>query len=257
MKCPVCLNEEFTQSIVLKQRLIDEWNLSPDEVDYINTQQGFQCTKCSCNLRTMTLASAIMKLYSFKGSFEQFRFSVIGRKLKILEVNAAGGLHKTLKYFKNIVFAEYPKVDMQNLVYKNESFDLIVHSDTLEHVEKSSLALKECFRVLKQGGYLCYTIPIVYGRLNRRRDFLTNSYHGSQEEMQGEDFKVWTEYGADFWVEIIEAGFKNFTINTLDDLSALAICAQKESEIKYKGDFLVALARIYFKLERRISLILN
>ena len=48
MKCPVCSNETFNQIDILKQRLIDEWELSLFEVDYINKQQGFNsCTSYS------------------------------------------------------------------------------------------------------------------------------------------------------------------------------------------------------------------
>ena len=39
------------------------------------------------------------------------------------------------------------------------SFDLVVHSDTLEHVPDPLRALQECRRVLRPGGALCFTVP--------------------------------------------------------------------------------------------------
>ncbi len=228
MKCPVCLNENFSQSDVLKERLIEEWELSSDEVTYINRQQGLCCTSCGCNLRSMTLAASIMKQYEYEGAFKDFYRSKVGKKLRLLEINDACNLHSLLSKFKKYTFAAYPHVDIQYMPYSNESFDVIVHSDTLEHVPNSLLGLKECFRTLKKGGKLFYTIPIIYGRLTKKRDGLSNSYHGNQDESQGEDYKVWTEYGADFWVELINAGFKNITINTLEDLSSIAIYASKD-----------------------------
>jgi SAM-dependent methyltransferase len=227
MKCPICSNELFSQVVVLQQRLIDEWGLTPYEVDYINKQQGFHCTKCSSNLRMMTLASIIMKNYSYYGLFKDFCYSQLGNELLLLEINEVGSLHSILKKFKNYIFAEFPSVDMQNLPYKENSFDLIIHSDSLEHVENSKLAMQECYRVLKNNGSMFYTIPIVHGRMTRKRDILSKSYHGSQNESQGEDYKVWTEYGADFWVEIINSGFNEITLHTLGDLSSIGICAKK------------------------------
>jgi hypothetical protein len=49
----------------------------------------------------------------------------------------------------------------------------------------------------------------------------------------GKDFKVFTEYSADFWVEIIKAGFTDISTNTLEGLSSMAICANKR-EKNYK-----------------------
>jgi SAM-dependent methyltransferase len=227
MKCPVCLNDIFSQSDVLKERLIKEWDLSLNEVAYINKQQGLSCTTCGCNLRSMTLAASIMKQFGFEGAFEHFHKSIYGRRLKALEINEACNLHPYLIKFKKYTFACHPDIDIQNLPYDNDTFDMIVHSDTLEHVRDSLQSLKECYRVLNNKGKVFYTIPVIYGRLSKRRDLLPNSYHGNQDESQGEDYKVWTEYGADFWVELFNAGFKEVTINTIDDLASVAICATK------------------------------
>jgi SAM-dependent methyltransferase len=253
MKCPICINERFIQSDVLKTRLIKEWNLTNAEVEYTNKQQGFHCSHCNCNLRSITLAASIMNHYSFNGSFKHFIYSKYASKLKMLEINSAGGLHSYLKKFKNYTFAEYPEVDMQNLPYLNDSFDLIVHSDTLEHVENSSKALKECFRVLVNGGVLFYTIPIINSRMTIRRDFLANSYHGLQEELQGDDYKVYTEYGADFWVETINAGFKSVSINTILDLSSLAISAIKKKDKDFQQNFIYSTVPNLKRISKKIK----
>lgn len=261
MKCPVCLNEEFEQINVLKPRLIKEWNLTQYEADYINKQQGFQCSKCKNNLRTMTLAQSIMDHYSFSGCFKQFIYSKCAHNLRLLEINAAGGLHNLLKYFRRYTFASYPDVDIQRLPYSDEFFDIVVHSDTLEHVENTSLGLSECYRVLRDGGTLFYTIPIIYSRLTRRRDFLSNSYHGTQDEQQGEDYKVFTEYGADFWVEIINAKFKNISLVTLGDLSSVAIFARKivdrTYEIKDLQSIFFAISAVTTRIKKAIEKLIN
>jgi SAM-dependent methyltransferase len=233
MHCPICSNNNFEQSIVIKQRLINEWGLNSEEVDYINKQQGFHCTNCSSNLRSMTLAHSIFEYFSLKGNFQQIFHTTIGKNKELLEINEAGDLHSIFCSFKNYKFAEYPTVDMQNLPFKDETFDIIVHSDTLEHVKDSAKALKECNRVLKIGGVLFYTIPIIYGRMTMKRAGTSNSYHGSQDEGQGDDYLVWTEYGADFWVEINKAGFNEIRLYSLGDASTIAISAKKSTNKKY------------------------
>jgi len=41
--------------------------------------------------------------------------------------------------------------------------DLIVHSDTLEHVDDPVAALTECRRIATPSGACCFTIPIIAG----------------------------------------------------------------------------------------------
>ena len=57
---------------VLWPELIEQWELAPDEVAYINLQQGFCCNSCKNNLRTMTLAAAVTGAFGFSGTFEDF-----------------------------------------------------------------------------------------------------------------------------------------------------------------------------------------
>ena len=70
--CPVCSHREFTFEEILWRELVEEWELSPDEADYINLQQGLRCANCRNNLRSMTLAAAVIGAFGFKGCFEDF-----------------------------------------------------------------------------------------------------------------------------------------------------------------------------------------
>ncbi len=89
---------------------------------------------------------------------------------------------------------------MQRMNLPDESVDVVVHSDTLEHVPEPLQALRECRRVLKTGGHLFYTVPLVVGRLTRSRSGLAPSYHGTRAAGAVDDYRVQTEYGADFGV---------------------------------------------------------
>ena len=148
------------------------------------------------------------------------------RSLTVLEVNEAGTLSPLLARMPGHVLAEYPDVDMQAMPYEDATFDLVVHSDTLEHVPDPRAALRECHRVLRPGGALCFTIPTIVGRMTRSRAGLPPSFHGDPSQRAG-DWAVQTEFGADAWTYVIEAGFTAVTVLTVDYPSATALLARR------------------------------
>ena len=222
MSCPVCGGLGLTDREVLWPELITEWALSPIEAAYINRQQGTRCVSCGANLRSQVLADAILSCLDQAAPLE---VSLRATPLEILEINAAGDLHRYLAAAPSHVLAQYPEVDMMDLPYEGERFDLVVHSDTLEHVPHPVRALAECRRVLKPSGVLCYTVPSIVGRLSRRREGLPPSYHGTSVE-RPEDYLVVSEYGADMWIEPLLAGFGSVQIFARDFPAALALVAR-------------------------------
>jgi ubiquinone/menaquinone biosynthesis C-methylase UbiE len=143
------------------------------------------------------------------------------RRLRILEINQAGGLTQFLSKLPKHCLAVYPDVDMRHLPYPDCSYDLIVHSDTLEHVPQPVTALTECYRVLAPGGFCAFTIPVIVGRMTRSRAGLPPSYHGNPSQ-RSDDLMVQTEYGGDAWKDLILAGFKECRLITPEFPSALA-----------------------------------
>lgn len=222
--CPVCGGVERNMQAVLWPELIAEWELSADEAGVIDRQQGCTCAACGSNLRSMALAQAIKTHLDITGPFAG---GLAARSdIRMLEINEAGHLTPHLRQLPGYVYGAYPDVDMQAMRFEDESFDLIVHSDTLEHVHDPILGLRECLRVLSPGGACIYTVPIVVGRLNRRRDDLPLSFHGDPATISP-DFRVWTEYGADAWTQPAQAGFRDVRLNFVDFPAAVAITARK------------------------------
>ena len=225
--CPVCGGNRFTNERVLWPELIEQWELSPDEVAYIDLQQGFCCADCKNNLRTMTLAATVTRAFGFAGSFKDFCRNDVGiRQLTVIEINPAKNLSPFLQALPKHALHSFPQLDMQRMSFADSSIDIIIHSDTLEHVPDSKAALKESMRVLKPGGHLFYTVPIVIGRLSRSRRGLPASYHGKPGANR-DDCVVQTEYGADFWCEIFEAGFREVSLTSLIFPASVAIHAIK------------------------------
>lgn len=222
--CGVCGGTEFSDRKVLWSSLIAEWQLSPDEVSYIDRQQGTMCNACGANLRSIALANAIRAFFQDKRLLREITDGETSKS--ILEINEAGSLSSLLRRFKRHVLAAYPHVDMHRLPYSDASFDLVVHSDTLEHVDDPVHALAECRRVLKAGGALCFTIPVIVGRMSCSRAGLEKSYHGDPTN-SSDDFIVRTEFGADAWTYLMEAGFSTISIHAVQYPAATAFLAAK------------------------------
>lgn len=205
---------------VLWQSLIDEWGLSESEAASVDRREGQRCPQCGAALRSAALALAILRHAGWPGTFDTWTSS--SPQLRILEINRAGQLTPWLDRIDGHLLVEHPDVDMHHLSFPDAGWDLVVHSDTLEHVDDPTAALAECRRILAPGGALCFTIPIIGSRLTGRRDGLPPSYHGSESDPA---YLVVTEYGADFWTQVLDAGFTTLRVDALQWPDAIALTA--------------------------------
>jgi SAM-dependent methyltransferase len=222
--CPVCGSFDFASSDVLWPDLINTWQLSDNEIAYVNRQQGFHCKMCSNNLRAMALSAAILREFNFQGTLNEF--CKISHGIKVLEINRAGNLTGFFNEMQSHRLIEYPEFDMLNLRIETGSYDLVIHSDTLEHVPYPERALSECRRVLSAQGRCVFTVPIVVDRMNRSRTGLPPSYHG-QSDIPADDQLVATEFGVNIWQTVLKAGFKSCEIFSLEYPAALVLIAHK------------------------------
>jgi len=60
----------------------------------------------------------------------------------------------------------------------NTSFDCVLCSAVLEHLEEPEKALRECFRVLKPGGKAIYLVPFIWHLHEQPRDFYRFTKYG-------------------------------------------------------------------------------
>jgi Methylase involved in ubiquinone/menaquinone biosynthesis len=223
--CDVCGGHTFEHTAVLWPALIAEWELSPHESRYIDVQQGTHCRSCGSNIRSIALARAIMRFRHFVGTLTMFVADPNQGALRVLEINEAGTLHPVLRQLPGHHFASYPEIDMLSLPFPSRSFDLIVHSDTLEHVPTPLNGLKECRRVIDDGGAVIFTVPVIVERLTRSRSGMPPSYHGN-ERLRDPGMVVHTEFGADVWVLVAQAGFSSCELLPHQFPAGLAILAK-------------------------------
>jgi SAM-dependent methyltransferase len=231
MACPCCGSSAGTNfTPVMWRELGEEWGLSGDEYDYIDRQQGECCVGCGMSLRVQAYAKAILTALDANGPFKTFARSLRGRMLRIMEINSSQ-LTPLFPRGSRHELRTYPGLDMTNMTrVADDSYDLVIHSDTLEHVRDPDRALRECLRVLKPGGACVYTVPIVVGRLTRSRAGMPPSHHGKAVENRSrDDYLVHTEYGADAWVQVLDAGFDECRLVAVKPPCAYAVIGIKRA----------------------------
>lgn len=224
--CAVCGGTEFRDQVVIWDELAEGWGLTPEERRLTDRQQGTICTGCGANLRSIALAEALLAAFGASGTLREFLAGDTARALRLLEINEAGTLSPELARLPGHVLARYPEVDMQALPYEAGRFDVVVHSDTLEHVPDPARALAECRRVLAPEGVLCFTVPVLPGRLTRPMPEGTRLFHGSMAD-QPEDYLVHTDFGADVWAMVLAAGFRAVGFTTFAEGLAITAVAER------------------------------
>jgi len=222
--CAICGSKDLVPRDVLWPELTRAWELSEEEERCINRQQGLLCKGCGNNLRMIGLGAAITRAAGFDGTLEQLCDS--GSALRILEINTAGFLTKFLRRLPGHRLVEYPAFDMMALDIASGEYDLVIHSDSLEHVPDPTRGLAECRRVLKAGGQCLFTVPLLVGRMTRSREGMPPVYHGNPGTA-AEDQLVRNEFGADAWRFVLEAGFGACEIVAFEYPAALTLVARK------------------------------
>lgn len=213
---------------VLWPGLVAEWELTPQWHRWMNEREGSRCAWCGASLRSGQLAAAIVTAANRMCSSSASRLAELfrdprARALAIAEINSAGNLHRYLARCPGLRFSEFgstspgvPSEDLTRLSYADASFDIVITSDTLEHVPDIDQALRETCRVLKPGGMHVFSVPVVWDRPTRQRakleggvltHLLPPSHHGAAQEGKT-DFLVFNEFGADFLSRCAAAGFE-------------------------------------------------
>ena len=119
------------------------------------------------------------------------------------------------KPFKKELAPRVWNENIQDTHFHDESFDIVISSETMEHVRRPWDGFKEIHRILKPGGIHFFTIPYRPDRLTRARidtssttdvDLLPRVYH--QDPYRREDSLVYTDFGSDLPELLAPIGFR-------------------------------------------------
>ncbi|MEA3033371.1 MAG: hypothetical protein QOH86_1387, partial [Sphingomonadales bacterium] len=233
-RCPACgRHARLRRSAVLWPALVEEWELTPELHRAIDEREGIACIRCGSSLRARQLAQVLVDRLNARLGTRYRWLDALCRGpeaagLRIAEINAVSGLHQFLAKLAGLEYSEYgsedpavPSQDLTALGYEDGRFDLVVTSETLEHVPDFGRALAEIRRVLKPGGLNVFTVPIRWDRPTRRRartedgrvvHLLPPSYHGTAET-GAQDLLVFYEFGSDTAPIVEAAGFRVETVS--------------------------------------------
>jgi SAM-dependent methyltransferase len=209
--CAVCgADSRFVRnSWILPAELAREW--PPEFVD----RESQLCEECGSNRRVRGIAEVLISLYgegarSIAELVREERF----RGLDIAEINSIGRMHPFLAEHPRLVYSEYPDEDLMALSYDDARFDLVLTSDTLEHVPDPRVALRETRRILRNGGRHVFTVPHDPRRsVTRSREGLPAQHHGRGGGpftlvTRQADMLAHTDFGADVPELLRKAGFE-------------------------------------------------
>jgi SAM-dependent methyltransferase len=196
---------------------------------------------CCSNLRVRRIAEVLVALYGPPGcgSFAELIEDPAFRDLDVAEVNtigSLGSLHALLRRLPRLMFSDYRgpqrlgelvdgnrNEDICRLTYPDAAFDLVLSSDTLEHVNDFRTALAETRQVLRPGGY-AFMVPVLWTRATTEAraqigddgeivHLMPPLYHGRGSGAYrfipvGADLLTFTEFGRDILDYVREAGFE-------------------------------------------------
>ena len=189
---------------IIDDTLAATWGLLATERKWFDLREGHTCTSCGTSKRVRMIVWSIRALGIDLAGANVLHFNQIN-DLEIFLRNSRS------VYSTQFTRNEQPGADVNGLfnqditelTFDDQTFDLAIHSETLEHVDDFSKGLQEVRRVLRPGGFQVYTVPLLHHRPTRRRarlrtdgsveHLLPPSFHGLEQE----DL-VFHEFGGEF-----------------------------------------------------------
>lgn len=159
--------------------------------------------------------------------------SLLNTNAKILHFAPELFLKKFFSNFKNYITADIEGnvdrlIDIENIEFPEQSFDLIIVNHVFEHVDDIK-AIKEINRILKTGGYLITSVPIIYGWSSTYENKNISSEQDRIIHFGQHDHKRY--YGSDFVNRILKNSslklIKSFSLSHEDEIKFGLIRGEK------------------------------
>ncbi|AOY77791.1 class I SAM-dependent methyltransferase [Clostridium formicaceticum] len=181
-----------------------------------------KCSSCGARLRNSDLARVLIDEIAYPSSSLKDCFHTF-KEMRILEAQASGPIHEAFKQLPGYVCFEYfdgvkPGEfvdgilcnDLEHLTFDDNSFDMIITQDVMEHVINPDKAFAEISRVLKKNGRHIFTIPFHEGRSTIFRSELPQIHHGDPLRSSGALVNI--DWGDDIGAFIDKHGMKTTSV---------------------------------------------
>jgi len=178
---------------------------------------GVRCVRCGASSVHLAIGAALRELVGALSARD------------VCELSARGPLAKHLRrHARSVALSEFFAdvdagteragvrcEDVQRLSYADASFDVITHTEVMEHVPDDARAYAELRRVLRPGGVMLFTVPLhdaletierAHFRGGAIEHRLAPAYHGDPLR-DGARILVYRDYGHDILQRLARAGF--------------------------------------------------
>lgn len=191
----------------------------------------FRCTNCFSIPRERALMVIIDKYYPDWRNLSIHESSP-GHKGTSAKLKKYCAAYVPSQYYPNqplgTIIDSNKNEDLENLTFSDESFDLVITQDVMEHVYEPEKAFQEIARTLKKGGAHIFTTPLinkhkptekwaVKGTDGKPVFLHTPEYHGNPVNDEGSP--VTMHWGFDIVEHIKEATGMKSVIEYIDDLN--------------------------------------
>jgi len=195
-----------------------------------NLRESLYCSSCGSTARNRMLASGLLRIASAPPFQSIAALANAPAGPKIFDTDCYGPIFQSLRksdfYSSSVyipgkpfgvnIFDDVINVDLQNMPFKDESFDVILTSDVMEHVRRDDLAHSEIHRCLKPAGFYVFTVPFVPSwtknqiRVNSLGaediSLMEKEYHG--DPVTGNGILVYRIYGKELIEHLTRLGFE-------------------------------------------------
>lgn len=202
-------------------------NISPSMLNFGNpTRTNAQCSKCYSLER-----HRLMWLYLMNEK------NILETKYDILHIAPEYCIQNKLSKLSNIKYVSIDlfaknvsmNMDITDLKFENNTFDVIICNHVLEHVEDDRTAMSELYRVLKPGGFAILMVPVS----NKN-----TTYENPEAKTKEDRLKFFGQhdhvriYGRDYTTRLENIGFKvetNNYIHTIGEVKMYYHCITNET----------------------------
>jgi SAM-dependent methyltransferase len=214
---------------------LKEFGLAPASCPYCGpsiflrlnaTESGIRCARCAASTIHLSIGLALKEKLNDIGNVDACELSAAGPLVRYLRRHARS--FSGSEYFDGVAPGTTVDgvrcEDVQRLTYPDAKFDLITHTDVLEHVPDDARAFSELRRVLRPGGIMLFTIPLSghAHTVERARlkdgvvEHLLEPVHHVDPLQGGAGILAFRDYGLDVVQRLEHAGFTRVAIEVLE-----------------------------------------